>query len=70
MRTIYFDVSVPKILLTKLLAPVFSGVFFSPLSPVRYAELPDQPLPGENWVRVKNRLAGICGADMALFFVH
>ncbi|MCU0846234.1 MAG: alcohol dehydrogenase catalytic domain-containing protein [Spirochaetes bacterium] len=70
MRTIYFEVSIPKILLTKLLAPVFSGVYFSPLSPVRYDKLPDQPLPGENWVRVKNRLAGICGADMALFFVH
>ncbi|HDP80711.1 MAG TPA: hypothetical protein ENN21_07705 [Spirochaetes bacterium] len=69
MKTIYFEVSVPKILLTKLLAPLFPGVYYSPLSPVRYAELPDRPLPGENWVRVKNRLAGICGADMALFFV-
>jgi len=69
VKTIYFEVSVPKILITKLLAPLFPGVYYSPLSPVRYAELPDRPLPGDNWVRVKNRLAGICGADMALFFV-
>jgi len=70
MRTIYFEVNVGKILLTKMLAPLFAGVYFSPVSPVQYETIPDQPLPGDNWVRVKNIIAGICGADMALFFVQ
>ncbi len=70
MKTIYFEVSIPKIILTKLLAKPFPNVYYSPVSPVQYKEIPDRDLPGRNWVRVKNRQAGICGADMSLFFVN
>ncbi|MDT8273049.1 MAG: zinc-binding dehydrogenase [Desulfomonilia bacterium] len=70
MKSIYFEVNVAKIVLTKLAASVFPDVYYSRLSPIRYADIPTKPMPGENWIRVKNRLAGICGADMALFFVQ
>jgi threonine dehydrogenase-like Zn-dependent dehydrogenase len=33
-------------------------------------EVPDQDLPGPRWVRVKNVPAGICGADLSLFYVQ
>jgi threonine dehydrogenase-like Zn-dependent dehydrogenase len=69
MRTIYFEKDIPKVLLTKALRPVWPGVVFSPLSPNRFKELPDGPLPGPNWIRVDNRLGGICGTDMNLFLV-
>lgn len=69
MKSLFFDVSIPRILMTKTLAPVWPGVFFSPLSPVRFAALPDPPLPGPDWLRVKPVLAGICGADLSMFFV-
>jgi threonine dehydrogenase-like Zn-dependent dehydrogenase len=70
MKSIYFEVSVPKILATKLLGKVSDSVYFSPLSPVRYADVPDQELPGPNWVKVRSVLASICGADLSLFFVQ
>lgn len=69
MRSIYFDVSIPKILATKLLSPVFPWVYDSPLSPVRFGTLPDPPLPNPNWVRVESTMAGICGTDLSMFFV-
>ncbi len=69
MKSIYFEVNVPKILITKLLAGLIPQVYYSPVSPVQYKEIPDRDLPGRNWVRVKNKMAGICGADMSLFFV-
>jgi threonine dehydrogenase-like Zn-dependent dehydrogenase len=69
MKTIYFEVSIAKIFLTKLLAKPFPNVYYSSVSPMQYKEIPDRDLPGRNWVRVKNRQAGICGADMSLFFV-
>ncbi len=69
MKSIYFDVSIPRILATKALGGLFPQVFFSRLSPVRYGTLPDPALPGPDWVRVKPVLAGICGADLSLFFV-
>lgn len=70
MKTIYFEVSIAKIILTKLLAKPFPNVYYSSVSPVQYKEIPYRDLPGRNWVRVKNRQAGICGADMSLFFVN
>ncbi|PKL39848.1 MAG: hypothetical protein CVV44_06405 [Spirochaetae bacterium HGW-Spirochaetae-1] len=69
MKTIFFEVSIPRILLTKALAKLSQRVYYSPLSPVRFRNIPDRSLPGENWVRVKTRIAGICGADMSLFYV-
>jgi 2-desacetyl-2-hydroxyethyl bacteriochlorophyllide A dehydrogenase len=70
MKSLFFEVSVPKILATKLLSRISDSVYFSAISPVRYAEVPDRDLPGANWVKVKSTLSGICGADLSLFFVQ
>ena len=70
MKSIYFELNIPKILATKLLSKITPSVYFSPLSPVRYGDIPDQDLPGPNWVRVAPVLAGICGVDLSLFFVQ
>ena len=40
-------------------------LFFAPL---RVENTPRQPLPGTGWVRVRNRLAGICGSDLHLIY--
>lgn len=69
MKSIYFDVSIPKIIITKILSRFFPSICFSRFSPVAFGEFPDQDLPGPSWVRVENQLAGICGTDLSLFFV-
>ena len=70
MKSIYLELNVFKILATKILSKISQSVYFSPLSPVRYAKVPDQDLPGPNWARVAPLLAGICGVDLSLFFVQ
>ncbi|MGQ9568943.1 MAG: zinc-dependent alcohol dehydrogenase [Anaerolineae bacterium] len=69
MRTLYLDVSAPRILLTRLLGRVFPATYFGPLSPVHLADLPDPPLPAPDWVRVRNHLCGICGSDLHHVFL-
>ena len=69
MKSIYFDVNVAKILATKALSAVLPPVHYSPLSPVQYGEVPERGLPGPGWVRVRNIMTGICGADISMFFV-
>jgi len=70
LRTIYFDKSIAKVLLTKALRPIWPDVVFSPLSPVCCAEVPEPLLPGPRWVRVRNQLSGICGTDLHLLFAE
>ena len=69
MRTIYFEKSIPKILLTKALRPIWPAVVYSRLSPTRFVDLPEKPLPGPGWVRLRNRMCGICASDLHLLFV-
>ncbi|MHC4942278.1 MAG: zinc-dependent alcohol dehydrogenase [Planctomycetota bacterium] len=69
MKSIYFEVNLPKIALTKALAPFFPSVTYSPLSTLKYGELKDPELPDKSWVKVKSRLCGICGSDMHLILL-
>ena len=69
MRTIYFEKNIPKILLTKALLPIWPSVVYSRISPTRFVDAAEKPLPGPGWVRVRNRMCGICGSDLHLLFV-
>lgn len=67
MRTIFVEKILPKILAVKALWPIWPGVIWSPLSPVRVVhDLPDSQLPGNRWLRARNRMAGICSTDLFL----
>jgi threonine dehydrogenase-like Zn-dependent dehydrogenase len=70
VRTVYFEKNIPKILLAKALRPLWPNVVFSPLSPTRFEDIPEMPLPGTRWVRVRNRLGGICASDLHLLYVE
>jgi threonine dehydrogenase-like Zn-dependent dehydrogenase len=70
MRTIYFEKSIPNILATKALRCIWPGVVWSRISPVVVAEQPEPPLPGPNWLRVRNSQCGICATDISLVTVE
>lgn len=70
MRAIYVDKHIPKVLFVKGLRRIWPEVVFSPLSPSRYADLPEPKLPGPRWIRVRNRMCGICATDLSLLFVE
>lgn len=70
MRAFYVDKHIPRVLLTKVLTPLWPGFVWTPLSSARVTNLPDPPLPGPDWVRVQNRCCGICASDLSLLFVR
>ncbi|HPZ65027.1 MAG TPA: alcohol dehydrogenase catalytic domain-containing protein, partial [Bacillota bacterium] len=61
--------NLPKIAALKVLGALSKKFYYTRLSPVVYRDLPDQPLPGENWVKVRNVLTGICGTDLSFFLL-
>ncbi len=70
MKTIYFDKDIPRILATKAAARTKAtrGLLFTGINAVKYAaDIPDPPLPADNWVRVKNIACGVCGTDVSFF---
>lgn len=64
MKTLYLEVTVPRIVLTRLLARFSRAAYFAPTSCLHFATIPDPPLPAPDWVRVRNRMCGICGSDL------
>ncbi len=69
MRTMVLDFSVPRMLLTQVLGRVSRRAYFAPTAPLQVIDLPDPPLPAPTWVRVRNRLCGICGSDLHQLFL-
>lgn len=67
MQSIYTEKNIPRIALTKVLGVVYRDAPFSRLSPLKIGQI-DGRLPGTRWVRVENRLAGICGSDLHLVY--
>ncbi len=66
MRALAFHPTVPRYLLTRAAGTVWPAAYWSRLSPLRLVDLPEPPLPGPDWVRVRTRLGGICGSDLHL----
>jgi threonine dehydrogenase-like Zn-dependent dehydrogenase len=70
VKAIFVDIDIPRLVVTKVLGQLHPAAYFSRVAPVHFADLPDPPLPGPRWLRVRNRLAGICGSDLHLLFLE
>jgi threonine dehydrogenase-like Zn-dependent dehydrogenase len=65
MQAIEYVKSVPRYLTARVLGPHVPAVYTSRLGTMRYADLEPPRLPGSHWARVRPRLAGVCGSDLA-----
>ncbi len=65
MKALYFDPSLVRAIPTKILSLFTKGVYTGAISPLVYGEVPVPELPSGAWVRIRPRLSGICGSDLA-----
>ncbi|MHA3771308.1 zinc-dependent alcohol dehydrogenase [Verrucomicrobiota bacterium sgz303538] len=66
MRGIVFRPEFPRLLLALVSTRLGRSIPLFPGGPVSLESLPLKELPGSHWVRVRSRLAGICGTDLNL----
>lgn len=64
MRAVTFNVTVPGYVLGKSLGRITEAALFGGLSGLRYGEVPELALPGDEWVKLDVLRAGICGSDL------
>ena len=69
MRTMYLDIEIPRVVLTRLLGKISASAYYASTSPLHLEHMPDPDLPADNWVRVRNSLCGICGSDLHQLFL-
>jgi threonine dehydrogenase-like Zn-dependent dehydrogenase len=58
--------SAPRFLAAKAVGDRVPGLLSGPLAPLRLGNKRDPEPPADGWVRVRPRLSGICGSDLAL----
>ncbi|MGQ9463081.1 MAG: zinc-dependent alcohol dehydrogenase [Candidatus Fervidibacter sp.] len=66
MRAVQFQKSIVRYVIVKALGKMLPKVMTSPLGMVSLRELEPIKLPSPYWVRVKPKLCGICGSDLAV----
>ncbi len=65
MESIQYTKSIPRYLAIRYLGKRWRSLYTSPLSCVHLVDLPEPQLPTPQWVKIKTRLSGICGSDLA-----
>lgn len=66
MKSIIYDIKPAGWAVCKLLGGFFPGVRTSSLGGLSLREGPAPQLPGEDWVRVRTLMGGLCGTDLAI----
>lgn len=64
VKALVFERSLPRFAAARVASVVGSGKG-AHVGPLRYTDVDEPDLPGPGWHRVKPRLAGICGSDLA-----
>ncbi|HEU0000746.1 MAG TPA: alcohol dehydrogenase catalytic domain-containing protein [Ktedonobacteraceae bacterium] len=68
MWTSTLELSPRRVMMTRALGWLWRDAYFSSFAPLQVQNVPREQLPARDWVRVRNRLAGICGSDLHLVY--
>ena len=66
MEAIQYTKSIPRYLAMRHLGKRWQSLYTSPFSCTRLVDIPEPQLPTPEWVKVRTRLSGICGSDLAI----
>ena len=66
MKAVTFAAPIPRYALTMLAGKMNDGFYVGPHACTNFGEVAAPVLPGSEWVRVRTRLGGICGSDLAI----
>ena len=66
MKAIQYTKSIPRYLAMRYLGKRWRNLYTSSVSCVHLVDMPEPQLPTPEWVKVRTRLSGICGSDLAI----
>ncbi|MGH9066878.1 MAG: alcohol dehydrogenase catalytic domain-containing protein, partial [Acidimicrobiales bacterium] len=69
MKALVFERNLPRFAAARAAAALAPGAGAG-VGPLRLIETEPPPVPGPGWHRVRPRLAGICGSDLATLDSH
>ncbi len=69
MKALIFDFKIPRLAYSKIFGMLSQEAYFGRFSALRYVDYNEPDLPGDEWVKVKTDLCGICASDLHAIFL-
>lgn len=69
MKALFFENRIGKVVALKVAERFFRYAALGPLSPLRYADVPEPTIPNPRWLQVRNIQCGLCGTDLHFMFM-
>jgi threonine dehydrogenase-like Zn-dependent dehydrogenase len=66
VKAIQYTKSIPRYLVMRHLGKRWRNLYTSSVSCMHLVDMPEPQLPTPEWVKVRTRLSGICGSDLAI----
>ena len=70
MKAIVYKASPLKYLFVRALSKKFPSLIYSIFSLANIKDIPDPKLLGEDWVKIRTSMSGICGSDLGALNAH
>jgi threonine dehydrogenase-like Zn-dependent dehydrogenase len=70
MKALYFDNSLPRIVMVQAASLLYRQAALMSFSPTHYTEVPEPEIPNPRWLKVRNMACGICGSDIHFMFME
>jgi hypothetical protein len=67
MKALYFDNSLPRIVMVQAASLLYRQAALMSFSPTHYAKVPEPEIPNPRWLKVRNMACGICGSELTGF---
>lgn len=65
MEAIQYTKNIPRYLALRYLGKKWRSLYTSQFSCIDLVDIPEPQLPTQQWVKIRTRLSGICGSDLA-----
>jgi len=69
MKALVFDNSLPRLAFTKIFGFLGPQMYTAPTAPLRYLDIPEPTLTGDDWALLETSLCGVCGSDYKQVFL-
>jgi threonine dehydrogenase-like Zn-dependent dehydrogenase len=66
MKAVTFAAPIPRYVTTLLAGKISDALYVGPHACTQFVDVASPALPNNRWVRIKTRLGGICGSDLAI----
>ena len=70
MKAIRFNFTIPRYFIGKVAEKIYPPLLWSGISCTSMQDVPEPDLPGTEWVKIKTKLAGICGTETGTIYLY